>query len=169
MIDNKKIIKKLEKLVKSWGGNFQMIKSFSDSFHLDDRYYTSNGSIEEFIVFEPYGKNIAFEEKTHWADVIHAMGHVFASNKELQFCPGDNCYEFHGWEFAVVNLIQAPIEIWYKTNNEYIVSFDETPDDCVDFGTLNDFEKQRYLNQALERAKKLKIVDDEYKPLSIRG
>ena len=169
MIDDKEIIKKLEKLVKSWGGNFQIIKSFSDSFHLDDRYYTSNGSIEEFIVFEPYGKNIAFEEKTHWVDVIHAMGHVFASNKELQFCPGDDCCEFHGWEYAVANLIKAPIEIKYKTNNKYVVSFDETPDDCVDFGILNGSERQRYLNQVLERAKKLKIVDDECNPLSIRG
>ena len=168
MIDDKEIIKKLEKLVKSWDGSFKIIQSFSDSFHLDSRYYTQNGSVEEFIVFEPYGKDIAFEEKTHWADVIHAMGHVFAVNKELQFCPGDDCAEFHGWEFAMVKLIGASLEIWYKMNSEYVISFDDHPNDFIDFGMLNDSERERYLNQALEHAKSLKIVDDQYKPLSIR-
>jgi hypothetical protein len=96
------------------------------------------------------------------------MGHIFAVNKELQFCPGDECAVFQGWEYMMVKLINAPVETWYKMNDDYMISFNETPDDYIKFGDLYKIDRKRYLNQALERAKNLKILDDGCKPLSIR-
>lgn len=93
---------------------------------------------------------------------------MFATDKELQFCPGDECSDFHGWEYAMVKLIGAPTEIWFKMNREYTVSLDETPDNYIEFWELDEINREKYLNQALERAKNLKILDDDYKPLSIR-
>lgn len=162
-----KIIQKLEQITQNWGGSFRLIESFSNAFHLDDRIYSSVNS-QSFIVFDFLLKELCFEPKTHWVDVIHGMGHMFATDKELQFCPGDDCERFHGWEFAIVKMIKAPIDTWCKVNNDYVVSLNENPKKYIDFGNLDKIDKKRYLNQALERAKNLNILDDGYKPLSIR-
>lgn len=162
-----KFVQKLEEIAQSWGGSFKLIESFSDAFHLDSEFNSYVNS-ESFIVFNSLREELCFEPKTHWVDVIHGMGHIFTTKKELQFCPGDDCSNFHGWEYAMVKMIKAPIKTWYKMNADYMVSLNETPNNYVEFGDLSKIDKKRYLNQALERGRELKILNDEYKPLSIR-
>lgn len=60
-----------------------------------------------------------------WHDLLHEMGHVFASEYPPEY---DKCDEtaFHGWEYIVARHIRAPIQEWLDGNADYqIVSFCE--------------------------------------------
>ena len=84
-------------------------------------------------------------------------------------CPGEECAIFHSWEYAMVKYLELSTQVWSRKNKDYTVCIKSNVDYYPSFGSLFKDEKKTYLNQALEEAKKLKIIDDVGKPLSIRG
>ena len=69
----------------------------------------------------------------------------------------------------MVKYLELSTQVWSRKNKDYTVCLDESSNCYPSFGSLSKDERKRYLNQALEEANKLKIIDDAGKPLSIRG
>ena len=127
---------------------------------------------ESFICYFHYARKIYFEPKAHWVDIIHAMGHVFCINErsgpgDYFSCPGD-CEKFHGWEFAIAKFIKAPINVWIMKNKNYSVSLLDHPDNVIEMGCLSKQQKTKYLKEALNACRDLKLLTSNNEPLSLR-
>ena len=88
-------IKRLEEISKGWGGKFKEIKSYREAFHIE-KYGVSFVECDSFVGFCHYDKTLYFETKSHWVDIIHGMGHIFAlkSRKVAFHVPEKNVLYF---------------------------------------------------------------------------
>jgi len=119
---NDRCLRSLFKIIRSWGGQVEELnkvtyKEYDRSDHLLKAPFTcSDLAIDwESKIFFYTTSNMPW-----WPEVIHEMGHVFASG----FHPNDNsCNEndFFSWEYYLARRIRGPINDWYKSNYDYQV------------------------------------------------
>lgn len=161
-------IRKLSQLAHSWGGSLlnvskeemsQFVK-FSRRLGFYEAPFVA-GKLGSF----PAKKVVVYtdEDWCEWPNLIHEMGHVFASKKDIPF---QDEYEFFGWEYAVVRLIGCPVDHWRECNADYVISVDGTISHEV--GSLSDAEWEDFLEKRLIAAKSYGIVNRAGLPVSMR-
>ena len=110
-------------------------------------------------------KQIVGVPLVHWADVIHEMGHLFASFEDPEH---SDEMKFFGWEFLLAKQVGDP-RVWIKKNDDYglgngygLEEFEEQ-----DFGALNSKEKRKILKKAIAVSKEARIVDHKENLLKV--
>jgi hypothetical protein len=94
---------------------------------------------------------------SHWADIIHEMGHVFAARTD----PNNCCeYDFFGWELMLARRVGSLVA-WVKRNEEYLV------EDVQPLGALTPTVRRALLHERVAVVRELGLVIDDM-PQSVR-
>ena len=118
-------------------------------------------------------KKIFHTNQTHWAHIVHDMGHVFASKKN--FSESDE-FSFFAWELALVKDIKGSTRSWSISNHNYRVFELTNPEknDKNGFQPYSDWSELSPRGKALairvstKMGRKIKILSKDNKPLAIR-
>lgn len=169
-------IAKLRKLCQKWGGDLVELPEKDFESLLDG--YIRHGSSDRFVEvsdFHPcpfnaslgvrWGKKHVYytraargfwkgsvwtdlSEPVSWTDVIHEMGHVFASAKRPD--QADE-YNFFGWEYALARQVGDP-EKWRRANKDYSVGSGD------DLGSLSVKKQKALILEQYRKAVELGLV-----------
>lgn len=93
-----------------------------------------------------------------WPEIIHEMGHVFASKKAPPF---SDEWSFLGWEYATCLHLCGDVEVWKRNMSDYNVEH-------VDFGSLSPRKQNALLVERLTCAKRVGLVSPAGVPLTVR-
>ncbi len=162
-------LKGLITLCESWGGRVELVSpeayreiiakrplSFSDA---------PFSSADLGIVWRD--KRIIYSNRIPVppCDLIHEMGHVFAS-VTAPSDPNNEEVEFFGWEYLIAKLVGVPYEEWRDANRHYMVTIKDNrlPEQV---GDLTDKQLATFLEANICKAEDLGIVLDG-KPIAIR-
>ena len=128
---NKELISEIEKYIINWGGKLILLDK--DKMSLSDlRCIFSNEIVQRnhvelhytnnFVAFDYDNKEIIYETRSRWDEIIHAAGHVFCikDNKE-NYCPDNLCFSFFAWEISFLEAIGCSRYTWANCNSEYCV------------------------------------------------
>ncbi len=157
-------INKLKRKIESWGG--ELIIQERNNFHLPCAPFNSNLGLN-FRGKKIYIYNL---DKVSFGDVIHEMGHCFATkslpNKSEE-------WNFFGWEYALVKNLRLSIKKWIENNSAYMVQYKYLPNilnskNLFDFGDLNKNIRSSLLKERVAYAKKIKIVNKNNEAIAIR-
>lgn len=94
-----------------------------------------------------------------WYEVIHEMGHVFASRSRPAL---SSELSFLGWEYVMAQHLTDDLRKWFQWMEDYNVK-DHKP-----FGFLTKGAQLRFLNEAVAQGKRYGNISKEGDPLSIR-
>lgn len=148
-------IDRLRALCQQWGGD--LIEVSDDEFLTlscrDDFYDAPFGSAEFGTLWRQ--KRIYYTSKTAWPDLVHEMGHVFASRRNPNAC---NEYDFLGWEYAVARFIGALTSDWRAGMADYQLMDDETGRGD-DIGSLSRRDFRRLMLDRLTVARRKGLLD----------
>lgn len=104
-------------------------------------------------------KELYYTKKTHWAEIIHELGHLVACPKPPK---GSIEWDFFGWEIALMYYIQGDFSEWVKNNKEYAVL------DGSELCALNPVELHLMIAERLQHGQSVGLIDDAGWPLTIR-
>lgn len=157
--NDKKIIRKLKKLIESWGGSLTAVDSLAS--------YRENEEFED-APFNWLGLGVIWKTKEiiyvpklcKWPDLIHDMGHVFACKKSPS---NSEEFTFLGWEFALAKYIEAPMKEWYEAMGNYVISATTHEE----LGGISPAKRASVLRERVRAAKRNKLIVDG-RPVSIR-
>lgn len=101
------------------------------------------------------------------AEIIHEMGHVFASKVAPDEC---NEYDFFGWEIAMVKHIGLPLKDWIYEQSNYAVSEDPLDEKsfAVELRDLSGRTLDLLILERLHTAQKNGLISEHDEPLCIR-
>lgn len=164
-------IDQLRKLCHRWGGEFVELSqsAYDDVRHFKGEqkrvfgphrgpFYEAPFSSERLGVFWK-ARKLVYSGDVYWTEVIHEMGHLFASSKNPD---RSDEFNFFGWEYLLAKRVGDPEE-WIKTNRHYGVSHRGSEE----FGSLNPKEQKQLLAEQVKCGKKLGIISPWGTPLSI--
>jgi hypothetical protein len=104
-------------------------------------------------------KTVYLTKEADLGEVIHEMGHVFASTRTPNFSEE---YEFFGWEFTVAQKVNL-VDEWIQSSGNYSVG-------CTDFAEFEDLtpdEQSDLLEERVQYARQLGLIVGE-EPVSVR-
>lgn len=156
-------IQKLRRLARKWGGDLVGVNQKEwdrlKEERLTDRtrpFHEAPFSSNDLGVHWP-SRRVIYSGKVEWVEVIHEMGHVFATTENPEHVDE---YDFFGWEYALVKLIGASIDEWVKHNKDYGV----TENGYSEFGDLSPGKRDELLKQCVAKGKELGIIDGLGRP-----
>lgn len=141
-------IDRLGWLCRAWGGKLLVVPEVE----FDDLSEAPGFSSAPFTSYDLgvlwNEKLIVTVEGADWFNIIHEMGHVFASPSEL----GDE-FEFFGWEYLLAQRV-GDVKQWIAGNKDYGISLADVGFPEKTLGTSKDFEffTAEEREQILERA-----------------
>jgi len=107
-------------------------------------------------------RRIYHTDKAFWPEIIHEMGHVFASHEPPNKCKDE--FDFFGWEYCVAEYIGGAMPEWYESNKEYsCYHFNR----YTEFGKLNPHNQMALIERAIEASRTIGILDAQNKPLRL--
>lgn len=166
-------LRKLRSLARAWGGDIVGVtKRAWDEIRsqgLSDRvvqFYAAPFTDRKLGIHWP-SRRIVYQGEVMWFEVIHEMGHVFATNT-----PPDNSSEvgFFGWEYALVRHIGADLKVWEDSNSKYGIGSTDTRDGkwTDEFGGLSAEERKKYLEDCVKEGQASGIIDADGRPICLR-
>jgi hypothetical protein len=111
-MDDKQIIFKLKEIAQGWGGN--IIKLTKNRF--DDYWNITSAPFSCYLGINYEARKIYYVGTPHPCDIIHEMGHIFASKK-----PPEEAYEwdFFGWEYLLARKVGLSLNRFIESNLLY--------------------------------------------------
>lgn len=167
MLENSKIIQKLARVAKTWGGAILKVSpKVYDDFMLTETFFGAPFTNHEVGQDWATKRVIYAGNKTPWTDFIHEMGHCFAS---IQNPEDSDEFVFFGWEIALVHHLGFPrgsegFQIWEKSNKDYVV----TDGASVQLGDLSSYERDVLYKDRWDHAVKVGLIVDSV-PRCIRA
>lgn len=157
-------LQRLRKLAKRWGGNILRVTA-QQYVDYDDRFSFAPFSSNMLgVIWDE--KLVCYSGRVSWIEVVHEMGHVFAS-KLPPNTKGIDEGDFFGWEYRIVETIGASVGEWMVSNRDYGVGdFDGGRYD--EFGGLSTRRQWDFINMCIEKGIKAGNLDAEERPLSVR-
>jgi hypothetical protein len=167
---NRLALNRLRRLVTPWGGRLQLLcpERFEDLASVRGYSWAPFTSTGLGVHYNSLTVVMQTPVRDHRvAEVIHEMGHVFASKKK----PDDsNEFDFFGWEMATARAIGLPWEHWRDGTRDYQLwdaprREEKWPSEV---GGLTESTYELLLQDRLARARELGLVDATDAPLCIR-
>jgi len=162
-----KIIGRLVKLVNEWGGELRLVSEKQYESYCDGsnpEYAEAPFSSASLgIDWEP--KLIVYTARVEWFEIIHEMGHVFATTDGAFDDEIDEEFDFFGWEFLVAKRVKGNLATWIKSQSDYCVT-DPEPDPeevkqvsasyihTADFGCLTTKQQTEMIKERIRHAVK---------------
>lgn len=150
-------LSKLKRLARKWGGDVVEL-SRSDYDKLQSGFYEAPFTSYRLGVHHR-SKTVYWSEKVEVGEVIHEMGHVFASKRPPDLTEE---WDFFGWEYILAKKVGA-LKEWTGSTSDYQVS-----EDGETFGGLTEAGRVVLLTERVSRAKALGLLSPRLSPLSIR-
>jgi hypothetical protein len=147
-------LERLRALARGWGGDLQQIDLDSPLWSLLIR----NAPFSKSLGVDHARKIVYFTDGFEIGEVIHEMGHVFASNRP----DFSEEYDFFGWEFLVAVEVDL-VEEWVEAAGNYSVGGPQ----YVEFGDMTREEQSDLLEERVQCAERIGLVRDG-KPVSVR-
>lgn len=149
-------LSKLQALAESWGGAVLVVSSDDPVWDLPS---VTEAPFSSWLGIDHPNMKVYLTEKAHLGEVIHEMGHVFASLRTPYFSEE---YDFFGWEFVVAQKADLVTE-WLEGAGNYSVGGTQ----YVEFEDMTPDEQSDLLEERVQHAQKLGlIVGDE--PVTVR-
>lgn len=150
-----KKLNKLNKFVKSLGGEIKFVEKISDSFL----------HAVTFVGLD-YSNKIIYHTKRcdDIFDLIHEAAHVFASKDSTL----DDEEGFIGWELAMTKHVGLKFSDWTKYNENRLVFHPAKKRKVICICHLTKKQKKRVFRKEIKEAKRLGLVSKNSVPLSIR-
>lgn len=145
----------LKAYAKSWGGDLVEVDTFTDP---ETGLHFGLCPFSKWLAVDWEGKRVLYKKGAKVADMIHELGHVFAST--LEPCKSKEM-DFFGWEFALAQEVDL-VEAWVETNVEYCVGANK------EFGQLSIDAQSDLLEEYVGVSKRHGLFDAAGKPRSIR-
>jgi len=155
-------LRKLQSIARAWGG---------DIVKVNETAWNQKGSIFDSFFRAPFTnlligiawptRRILYCGEVRWYDVIHEMGHIFATNDKPYLADE---VSFLGWEYALMRHIGASARSWYKGNEDYGLEIEHS---YYRFGDLPASKRRSYLKTLVKEGQKAGIIDAAGRPLSI--
>lgn len=145
-------------VVTSLGCNVKVVKPQSQ---LLDAPFSSTFGVN-------YAKKIVYITETEDADsiggFIHEAGHVLAcANKPAS----SNEFDFLGWEIALAMHCDVLLE-WFHGQRDYVVDANDYGLYTIKIETLSDDKLSELVEERLDYARSVCLIDNDDRPLSIR-
>lgn len=112
-------VAKLTEIVRAWGGNIVQISP--EQMGLQEEAPGFSGAPFTRQLGIDWSRKIVYHVDAHWADLIHEIGHVFATLADPDACQE---FDFLGWEFVLAKKIGGSLATWIKKNAEYVVGLE---------------------------------------------
>lgn len=159
MVDYLIGLARLQELSRSWGGRIVQLSS-KRILQRRLRYISFAPATNLAVDYEE--KTVYVCEKESLGNIIHEMGHVFAS----PCCPAKSEeYNFFGWEFMVAVKTDLVPE-WLESTGDYAVGGDGI-ENIVDFKDMTIDEQSDLIEERVQYARGLGLVVGE-EPIAIR-
>jgi len=159
-------IQKLRRLARKWGGDLVKVGDKEWGAIKEERltnrthpFYEANFTHLDLGVHWPT-RRIIYRGEVLWAEVIHEMGHTFATENDPD---STDEWEWFGWEYALVQLIGGNVEEWVKHNKDYQIS--EHGGDL--FGDLRPRTREKVLAERVAHGKEIGIIDARGRPRAV--
>ncbi len=178
-------IEALIAIARSWGGDVIVAPDDLEFDHLTGSssgslfsnnykpgYYPSPFTSYNMGIFWAR-KRIIVAPEVKWPDLIHELGHTFASKEHPDLSEE---FDFLGWEYLLAKKIRASISAWGKNHSDYGLGKTEDLPISIntkkyghwtDYGTLSHRDKQRLLQNRIDCAREKGLVRGN-EPLTIR-
>ncbi len=144
----------LQELARQWGGDVVEV-SFDDP--LWDKLDVSPFSA--WLGVDYPNKRVYGTKEADLGEIIHEMGHVFASRRSTNFSEE---YDFFGWEFAVAQKVGLVGE-WLESSGNYSVGCT----DFAEFEVLTPDQQSDLLEERVQYAVSIGLIVDG-EPVSVR-
>lgn len=163
-------VKKLQALALSWGGQvIGLSKLEFEEAELKESYSEAPFSANNLgVIWEE--KKIVFSGDVHWYELVHEMGHVFAS----RVCPYEaDEVSFFGWEYALAKQLRGVSE-WKEQNKDYAIAptlpSEKTGpgESWEEFGMYTNGRQMEIIRERVKYAKSVGLLDDALQPMAIR-
>jgi len=160
-------IQKLRRLARKWGGDLIRVSKakwaeFKEE-KLTDRthpFYEAPFTSNDLGIHWPT-RRVVYCGEVHWPEVIHEMGHTFATNE----CPDhDEEFNWFGWEYALAKHIGGNIAEWVHHNKDYGI-FDDA---SGEFGDMTPKAREKLLRERIAKGQELGIIDAKGRPLPVK-
>lgn len=144
----------LQRLAEGWGGAVVEV-------HFDDPVWDSVdvAPFSAWLGVDHGHKTVYLTQDAEPGEVIHEMGHVFASDRTPNFSEE---YDFFGWEFVVAQKAGL-VEEWIQSAGNYSVGGTQ----FAEFSELSIDEQSDLLEERVGHARLLGLIVGE-EPVSIR-
>jgi len=154
------IVRRLARLCLKWGGELRRVSSDEYDRWMARRFSYSEAPFSSNMIGVAWKKKWVITSGTIlWTDVIHEMGHVFASKKSPET---SDEWAFFGWEYALVKHVRGPFDVWKENNKDYAVN------DGGLFGHLRADQIATLLKERTGAARELGLLDKRGRPVAIR-
>ena len=167
-------LSRLQDLARSWGG--ELVETSSEklkSLGLDSmkkskelrEYYESpfSDSYSLGILLEEF-KVLYVPGRVHWSDIIHEMGHIFAT-KMPPYRVDE--WGFFGWEYAVAIHVGGELSEWLRNNGDYAVGV--VGGGYLELGGLTSDQRDAMLIERWDFAVQEGLIDSQGRPLAVRS
>ena len=150
----------LKNLCKKWGGSLvEVSQTDYDKLNASSETHSEAPFTSGRLGVNYSEKRVVYSGKLDVGELIHEMGHVFASKVEPAKCPE---FDFFGWEYLVAKKVGALAE-WFRSSKDYCVDNQNT-----EFGGLSSHQQEAVLVERVAHAKNLGLVGPKGAPKSIR-
>jgi hypothetical protein len=144
----------LQSLARSWGGDVLVV-------HFNDPVWDllDHAPFSAWLGVDHRLKLVYLTKEANLGEVIHEMGHVFATDRSPNFSEE---YDFFGWEFVVAQKVNL-VDEWIQSAGNYSVG----GTDFAEFEELTVDEQSDLLEERVAHARQLGLIVGE-EPVSVR-
>lgn len=144
--ENRQNCRKLSRMVRRWGG--EVVRLTQEQYYYLGRQAGVSEAPFAVELAVNYEKKAIYCVAPAWYELVHEMGHVFASRKSPR---QSNDFDFLGWEWMLARQLKG-VRKWIEGNADYGVNPEE------DLGDLTPIQVRKLLQERLDDAIQQGIV-----------